>query len=346
MRNIFQTQALRPVSFQILVAVFLIGSIPSMAIPQATPADADGKFSIVIIPDTQQEMFERIPAQHGAVPITRFRNRIQWIVDNKEKFDMRFVLHTGDLVNWEDDDEQSQYKVADDGLKPLDGVLPYAIALGNHDTHAVGPRGGSARDTAHTREYVRKTTVFNSFFPTKRFPGAVFYEPNKVDNAYQTFEACGAKWMVFNLELWPRKSAIDWADEMIAKHPDHNVIIGTHMYLNGNGAIATNSDYGERSPQYLFENLIKKHPNIKMVFSGHTGRINDRTDTGEHGNKIVSFLGCIHDGETNPVQIMEIDMNAGTLYRRFFAPFTDYATGAEWERDRKTITGLEFIKPR
>ena len=330
----------------ILVAGFLIGSIPFAAMSQEnlSAADADGKFSIAIYPDTQMETFENIPARHDAVPTTRFRNRSQWLADNKDKFDLRFVLHTGDVVNWEDDREQSQYKVASNAFEPLDGVIPYAIALGNHDTHAVGPAGGSARDTAHTRTYVRITTVFNSFFPMSRFPGAVTFEPDKIDNAHQTFTVCGTKWLVLTFELWPRKEVIDWAEKVIASHPDHNVIIGTHAYLNGNGTIAQNSDYGERSPQYLFDNLVKNHANIKMVFCGHTGHIADRIDTGVHGNKIVSTVACIHEQKTNPVQIMEIDVNAGTLTRRFFAPFDDYATGSEWQDFRKTITGMDFVK--
>ena len=340
----------RLLSSLILISGFLIGSFSPFAplLSQETKlsiVDADGKFSIAIYPDTQMEVFESIPAQHSAVPATRFRNRSQWLVDNKDRFDLRFVLHTGDMVNWEDDKEQSQYKVASNGFEPLDGVIPYAIAPGNHDTYAVGPSGGSARDTAHTRTYVRITTVFNTFFPMSRFPGAITYEPDRIDNAYQTFRAGGVKWLVLTLELWPRKGVIDWAEEVIASHPDYNVIIGTHAYLNGNGTIAQNSDYGERSPQYLYDNLVKKYANIKMVFCGHTGHIADRTDTGDHGNKIVSTVACIHEQRTNPVQIMEIDVNEGTLTRRFFAPFDDYATGSEWENAGKTITDMEFVKP-
>jgi hypothetical protein len=339
----------------VLIVGFLAGSIPFAALSQQeisaaiqnnlSPADADGKFSIAVYPDTQMEVFEKIPAHHDAVPATRFRNRSQWLIDNKDKLDLRFVLHTGDMVNWEDDREQSQYQVASNGFEPLDGVIPYATALGNHDTHAVGPSGGSARDTAHTKTYVRNTTVFNTFFPLSRFPDAITYEPGKIDNAYQTFKACGKKWLILTLELWPRKGAIDWAEEVIASHPDYNVIIGTHSYLNANGEIFQGSDYGERSPQYLFDNLVRKYANIKMVFCGHTGRINDRTDTGIHGNKIVSTVACIHEQKTNPVQIMKIDVNSGTLHRKFFSPFDDFATGYEWQDYGKTIADMDFVKP-
>ena len=324
----------------LLLAGVLIGSVQC----NLFASDADGKFTIAIYPDTQMEAFEKIPSQHEKIPTTKFRNRSQWLVDNKDKFDLRFVLHTGDVVNWEDDREQSQYQVASDAFVPLDGVIPYAIALGNHDTHAVGPAGGSARDVAHTKTYVRDTTVFNRFFPLSRFPDAITFEPGKIDNAYQTFKAGGVKWLVLTLELWARKDVIDWAEGVVASHPDYNVIIGTHAYLTANATIAQNSDYGERSPQYLFDNLVKKYANIKMVFCGHTGHIADRADTGVHGNKIVSTVSCIHDTKTNPVQIMEIDVKAGTLYRRHFAPFDDYDTGAEWQNQRKTVTVHGFFK--
>jgi len=328
-----------------LTAGLLTGLLPLAAfgaIPSA--ADADGRFSIAIYPDTQTEVFDEIPAQHAVVPTTRFRNRSQWIVDNKDNFDLRFMLHTGDVVSWEDD-ESLQHNVASNGLEPLNGVIPYALALGNHDTHAASSAGGSARDVSQVKTYVRITTVFNTFFPVSRFPGVITYEPGKIDNAYQTFRACGTKWLVLTFELWARKGAIDWAEEVIASHPDYNIIIGTHSYLTNKGEIAQGKGYGEQAPQYLYDNLVKKYANIKMVFCGHTGLIADRTDTGENGNKIVSTVAAIHDKKTNPVQIMEIDVNAGTLYRRFFAPFDDFSTGSEWLDHRKTITGMEFVRP-
>ena len=42
---------------------------------------------------------------------------------------------------------------------------------------------------------------------------------------------------MLNLELWPRHPVISWAREVIAAHPNHNVIIVTHSYLNGGGGI-------------------------------------------------------------------------------------------------------------
>lgn len=79
-------------------------------------------------------------------------------------------------------------------------------------------------------------------------------------------------WLVLTLELWPRVEAVQWARGVVAAHPRHNVIINTHAYLTADGSIAQNSDYGVSSPQYLYDNLVKVYPNIKMVFSGHVGQ--------------------------------------------------------------------------
>ncbi len=58
----------------------------------------------------------------------------------------------------------------------------------------------------------------------------------------------------------------------MAAHPDENVIVLTHSYLEADGSISqSNGGYGATSPQYLYDNLIKVYPNIKFVLSGHVG---------------------------------------------------------------------------
>ena len=53
--------------------------------------------------------------------------------------DIRFVAHTGDLVDW-DTADHIQYVRASNALKKLDDArIPYALAIGNHDTAATCP---------------------------------------------------------------------------------------------------------------------------------------------------------------------------------------------------------------
>lgn len=299
-------------------------STPTTAL---SPADADGKFSLAIYPDTQNEVYSATDP--------KLSNRNSYVVAQRAARDIRYVLHVGDVVSWDTATDANptyhvQYDNASAGMKNLEAAgIPWAAAIGNHDTYAVGPTSGSARPGVVTSVAVRDTRTFNSYFSTARFKNiAGTFEAGKVDNAYRTFEAGGKKWLILNLELWPRAAAVTWAKGVVAANPDRNVIVLTHSYLNGNGTIyGSNGGYGATSPQYLYDNLIKLYPNIKMVFSGHVNPTANgvRTDTGVNGNKIVSMLSSWHSGTTNHVRFLEIDTARGTVSTDVYAPLTSTA---------------------
>ena len=249
------------------------------------------------------------------------------------------MAHSGDVVNW-DTPDHSQYEIIRAGLKPLEAAdIPYTLTIGNHDTMATG-EGGGARDVKMTRIYQRDTRTFNAYFNAGRYTevGGAF-EPNKVDNMYALYEAGGVKWMVLVLELWPRQAVVDWAKSVVASHPDHNVIMATHDFIDGAGNLSNYSGYGDTSPQYVFDNLISQYPNIKMTVSGHTGFAADKVFTGKNGNKIYSFLQTFHSTSTNPVRLITVDTKAGTLKTWIYAPHTDET----YTSYSKTISGVEFV---
>ncbi|OMH32516.1 hypothetical protein BGP79_08540 [Tersicoccus sp. Bi-70] len=306
---------------------------PPVAAPPPPPVTApaptaDTTFSIAVYPDTQQEV-----GSSG-----RFLERTNWLLANRTKLDLRYVLHTGDVVNWGDKDP-AQFTVASAAMAPLDRAgVPYQMTIGNHDTAAVCPGGGGCPGKS-ARVGVRDTTTFNRFFPTSRFPGETFYEAGKVDNGYRTFTAGGVKWLSLNLELWPRPAVVDWARSVVASHPSYNVIVETHSYLTPTGAISTSSEYGSTTPQYLYDRLISQYANIRFVFSGHVGQSAYRTDTGVHGNKITSMLGTFHSNTTNPVRIVEINTATGTASTRVYG-----SHGNVTFPYNASFSGLTFIK--
>jgi hypothetical protein len=285
------------------------------------------------MPDTQQEVLRASDR--------RFRNRTEWLARNEAALDLRFVTHSGDVVNW-DTPDHGQYKVASDAMRPLeDADIPYSLAVGNHDTAAVC-EGGAACDTDRTPVLFRDTRTFNAFFTADRFGnvGGAF-EPGKVDNSFSTFNAGGAKWMVLTLEMWPRPAAVEWARDVVESHPHHNVIVVTHSYLNAKGGFAWVSRNSSRTtPQDLFDNLIKRYANIKLVFSGHEGTIADRVDTGVNGNKIHSFLECLHDPRTNPVRLVTVDTKAATLKTWVYSPYTS----ATYPDSTINVSGLDLVR--
>lgn len=276
----------------------------------------DTRFSFVVIPDTQNEtLSDRNSTRH-------FDHRVDWIVANTEALDIRFVLQTGDLCNW-DTPDHDQYVRASRGLETLDDAgMPYIIAIGNHDTAATCTGGSACPGDVHAN--LRDTSTFNEFFPTTRFPtlGGVF-EEGKVDNGYHEFHAGGLDWIVINLELWAREGAFEWMGMVLDDFPDHNAIVITHSHLTGSGDIRTsNGGYGDNSPRRIFDEVLSQHANVRFVFSGHEGYSGFREDTGTSGNRIYQFL-FNQDDATNPTRIVEVDTETNTIDSRVYGPATD-----------------------
>jgi hypothetical protein len=285
------------------------------------------------MPDTQLEVLRSDD--------TRFIQRTRWMASQRTALDLRWSAHCGDVVNW-DTPYHEQYEIASEAMKPLEAAgIPYTLAIGNHDTYATGP-GGSARTPGQTEIQLRDTKTFNSYFNASRYHnvgGA--YEAGKVDNIYALYEAGGVKWMVLVLELWPRTGVVDWAKSVVASHPNHNVIVVTHDYLNGGGGIEqSNGGYGATSPQYLYDQLVSRYANVRMVLSGHIGAVSSRVDTGSSGNKIYSFATDIPSGTANAVRLFTVDTKAGTVQTWIYSP----ATNETFSQYSKTLTGVDFVR--
>ncbi|MGN1122325.1 MAG: metallophosphoesterase [Eubacteriales bacterium] len=303
--------------------------------PALSPEDADGVFTLAVFPDTQQET-----VVEAAIRDELFKNRTEWLAENRDELDLRYVIHTGDVVSWGNENPE-QFDIASEAFAVLDEAeIPAALCLGNHDTAAVGV-GGSAKDPANTRTRVRDTASFNAYFSTERYGDAIPFEDGKIDNAYYLFSAAGKKWMIVTLELWPREEVVEWAKRIVESHPTYNVIVATHSYLNSDGSIFGGSDYGEKSPQYLYDNFISQYENICFVFCGHTGNSAVREDYGENGNKIVSVLGCFHSNTANPVRLLEVDADKGTVRARIYSPVED----AYWSEYDFEVKHMDFIEP-
>lgn len=310
-------------------AAFYARPAPTPSEPGET--DDDKIFSFAVMPDTQQEV--------RRANDSRFVNRTAWLAGQESTLDLRWVTHSGDVVNW-DTPDHSQYEVASRAMRPLeDADIPYSLALGNHDTAAVCP-GGSACDPLRTRKLFRDTTTFNRYFTAARFGLEGQFEAGKVDNGYTTYSAGGLKWMVLTLEMWPRPAVVAWAKQVVGTHPDHNVVVVTHDYLDDLGGLGQGADYGDTPPQELYDELISQYANIRMVFSGHTGTTATRVDTGVHGNKIYSFLQTIHSSTTNPVRLVEVDAEKGAIKTWVYSPYTRQSY-PEWN---STIEDVNWVR--
>ena len=94
---------------------------------------------------------------------------------------------------------------------------------------------------------------------------------------------------------------LSWANDVVKSHPEHNVIITTHSYIHGDGALITESNCGVapsliggyNDGDDMWNKLVKLYPNIIMVVCGHIGTAPWLTVSrleGDHGNQVQQIL--------------------------------------------------------
>ncbi len=247
-------------------------------------------WSLVILPDTQNYS-NKYPGL--------FCLQTRWILDNKDRYNIVYVLQNGDVT---DNNIPIQWERASRAMGQLDGKVPYALSLGNHDFG----HNGSTND---------RSTLANDYFPPSRFKGLRTFggvmEANKIDNTYHIFKAAGDDYLLLCLEFGPRNETLEWANTVITKHPHHKAIIMTHAYLYSDSTRYDWPKYGntqEWNPhnypiakmdtttvndgQEMWDKLVKKHPNIFMTINGHV--LNDGlgylVSQGEGGNNVHQML--------------------------------------------------------
>ena len=82
-------------------------------------------FSIALLPDTQN-----YTSCKRAVCLAMFTAQTRWVVEHREELNIAFVMHGGYYLDGKD---YPEWQRAEDSLSLLDGLVPYALAVGNHD---------------------------------------------------------------------------------------------------------------------------------------------------------------------------------------------------------------------
>ena len=245
-------------------------------------AFAQADFTIVALPDTQYYS-ANFPATFAA--------QTQWIVDNKATENIQLVIGLGDIVD--NGGDLAQWQHANAAISKLDGVVPYVLALGNHDY-----------DQDDQPPLKRLVKNFNSYFGPARYAGMSHYGGNfkgSNENFYAIANLGGKDKLILLLEFNPRDAAINWAKSILAKYPGLDTFIVTHSYGYSSDRISTcdstaSETYGlneDNDGQELWEKLVSKYANISMVLSGHvvaSNGVGRRADYGTNGNLVNQIL--------------------------------------------------------
>jgi len=240
--------------------------------------DLPDPFSIVLLPDTQYYT-EKLPDDAG----NTYYLQAQWIIDHQAEENIVFAVHLGDIT---DNNLVSEWEIASQAHAMLDEAgVPYSVLPGNHDFFSGD-------------DFDRGESLFGDYFGEERFASQPWYGgayTSSNTNNYVRLELGSVKLLVLSLEYAPRKDVLCWADDVIAAHQDHRVIVATHCHQTHGGGYGTNcpnKDYtaAGHTPQALWDELLARHSNIALVVAGHVGDSEFRTSTGNSGNDVHELL--------------------------------------------------------
>ena len=262
-----------------------------------------GAFTIVIIPDTQGYVgkgTKATPTLQSPVTNIVFANHVRWIREHLREQNIAFVSQVGDIV---DIDNETQWQLARQNMDVLHGLVPYGIAVGNHDMKVSG-------DAA----------LFQHYFPAERYRGFKWYggtfeSSNEGEkhfgnnvNSFQLFSAGGMDFVFLHLECNAPDPVLAWASEILKRHVNRRAFISTHMDLgvidkpktdegfskDPQGRMRWSKIHRERgnTPEQMWEKLYRKHANLGFVFCGDQSRVTalHLTDIGDHGNTVHRLL--------------------------------------------------------
>ncbi len=317
----------RILSLVLIAGILGSGCSPRIAAhqKQQDPAKNDkGEFTIAVLPDTQYYTSEKVGGKNEM-----FISQIDWIKKNKEKENIAYVIHVGDIVDSGDKVPQEWANAAKAILPleaPLPGLphgIPYGLAVGNHDqAKSQFPLSGA-------------TDHYNKYFGVSHFKGRAYYGGNygkDNDSHYDLISAGGTDLLVIYVEFdamdEDQENMNDWVCEVLEKYPDRKAIIVSHYIIFYNQTAGTNEKgfpaFGKQGVR-LYDR-VKRYPQVFMMLCGHVG------DNGEGfrqdyyaGNSIKTFLSDYQsrkNGGNGMMRLMKFSKDKDLIAVRTFSPYT------------------------
>ena len=290
----------------------------------------DYDFSIAVIGDTQK-ITNLYPEE--------LHHTYDWIIENKDEKKIAFSIGLGDITDYDLDKE---WEVATKEIFKLDGVIPYAINQGNHDSLA----------------------QFNKYFVGSVYEDQIDgqMKAGALENTYMEFTAGGIKFLNINLDFGPSDEVLAWASEVIDAHPEHRVIISTHAYLFSTGKPQTKHEGTVPTKDIeavsggptanngidMWNEFIALHENIFLVLNGHevSEHLVTTQTRGANGNMVTQMLINPQnidrdDCPTGMVAMLYFSDNANTMQVEWYSPIQ----GKYYRADNQFTVDLHIDDP-
>ena len=298
-----------PTPFVIPVTLSTSSPTPSLTpvpIPTSTPEPTP--FTIVWMSDTQNMSRDQVDV------LDSMRD---WILENREKENIQFVIHTGDVV---DGFTPAMFENAASFLVPIFKTLPGMVVSGNHDI---------------TKDGNQWYFTHQPYAQLVQKKGQTFRDGNA---AYVTFHAGGTDFLVFG--IGHTVSCTGWMNQVIAEHPDHVVITVIHSGMTESGHVS--------GPlKAILQEVAPQAPGFRLMLCGHmrgsATRI-DRFDDDHDGEKERSVTTMMFNYQEDRVnglgfmRLLRFDPTTRSIEVLTYSPWFD-----QWGYPKASAKENHFI---
>ncbi|MBB3114566.1 hypothetical protein FHS18_006687 [Paenibacillus phyllosphaerae] len=287
-------EMVRDQAIQVLIQDMIVDQA---AAEPADDPDGDGKFTFAFSTDTQYyaDSYPDI-----------FRSQMEYVAAMKDELDIRYLIHTGDIVD--DWDRPDEWAVADESFKVIEEAgLPYGVVAGNHDVNHAN---------ADYTEYWK-------YFGRDRFEVQPTYGDDLNNNRdhYDLVSANGQDFLIMYLGWNVQEDTVKWANDILQKYPDRYAIIGTHEYISPSGAYSGQG-------QMIWDEIVAKNANVKLVLCGHIHGVGYNVKHLEDGRVVVEMLADYQSGPMGGqgyMRFLEFDPAKEQIQVKTYSPYmNDY----------------------
>ncbi|QHA90718.1 metallophosphoesterase [Bacillus sp. N1-1] len=239
-----------------------------------------------------------------------YQQQTEWIKDQQEEMKIKYVFHTGDLVD--EADKVYQWNNADSSMNVLDDAgIRYGVLAGNHDVDN------------KTGDY----TAFSKYFGEARFTDRDYYGESYQDNKghYDLISENGNDYIMLYMGWGIEQEEIDWMNAVLAQYPDRMAILSFHEYLLVSG---------NRSPlaDEIYEKVVVPNKNVVATLSGHyhdSELLVDEIDDDGDGTADRNVYQILADYQGGPeggqgyLRLLHVDVANNRIYMNTYSPYLD-----------------------
>lgn len=292
--------SMKPIIFFLTLGVF--------GITQAAES-----FTLVVLPDTQNYL--KYPKGDQM-----FQAQVDWIRDQRSSENIVFVCHEGDVT---DNNSKAQWTRAREIMSSLDGVVPYAICVGNHDIAYEGPLQSPLLDYFCIADFEKQPGWGGQMQGQNCF--------------WHTFSAGGLDFLVLSLDFGPSDEMLAWADSILDAHPNRKAILLTHEFLGDEGVLSDPKSsknarfYGSHHDgkarncgQEIWDKHVRKHPQYFLTLNGHykgpAARNSMRGDRGNTVHQLMANYQYTANGGNGYLRVLKFLPEAQRIEVRTYSP--------------------------